>query len=180
MEQEHKVSAEECYIESTKKTFLSLKSLSDRAFQQMDEKDFHYQFDSESNTIAVLIKHLAGNMISRWTDFLTTDGEKSSRDRDNEFVDDIKSKTELLELWERGWKALAGTFNILVPRDLTKTVYIRGEAHTVIETVNGQLSHCAYHTGQIVYAAKLIKSSEWKTLFIPRGKSREFLKPKKY
>jgi hypothetical protein len=125
------------------------------------------------------MKHMAGNMLSRWTDFLTTDGEKKNRNRDGEFIDEFKNHEELLAFWEEGWKCLFDAVETLNIDDLNKTVYIRNEPHSVIEALNRQLSHYAYHTGQIVFLAKLIKSNNWKTLSIPKGKSGDFNKSKK-
>lgn len=166
------------YLDDIVKRFQSLKELSDKAFVQLSEADFHFIPDPESNSIAVMMKHIAGNMISRWTDFLTSDGEKSNRNRDSEFADEFKSHAELIEFWEKGWKCLFDAITPLTPDDLTKTVLIRKESHTVIDALNRQLSHYAYHIGQIIFLAKLIKSGEWKSLSIPRNRSQDYNKTK--
>jgi len=166
------------YLQNVIKEFEKLKELCDKARLQLSEEDYHFQPDAESNSIAVIMKHMAGNMISRWTDFLTSDGEKPNRNRDREFIDVFKTNDELISYWEKGWKCLFGTISNLKQDDLLKTVYIRSEPHKVIEAVNRQLSHYAYHTGQIVFLAKLIKFSAWKTLSIPGSRPEEFNKLK--
>ena len=168
----------EIYLKSIVKSFNGLKQLSDKALSQLAENNFHYTPDPESNSIAVIMKHIAGNMISRWTDFFTSDGEKQNRNRDSEFIDEFKTHEELMKFWERGWKCLFDAISPLTTEDLTKTVYIRREPHSVIEALNRQLSHYAYHTGQIVFLAKLMRSKEWKTLSIPKAMSGEFNKSK--
>jgi hypothetical protein len=119
---------------------------------------------------------MAGNMISRWTDFLTTDGEKDDRNRDDEFIDNISSKSELTKVWEKGWKTLIDTLTSLREEDLLKDIYIRGEKHLVLDAIERQMAHYAYHVGQIVYIGKQVKDEEWESLSIPKGKSQEFLK----
>ena len=165
------------FLEHTIKAFEDLKKLSDKSFSQL-EKDEHFSYapDPESNSLAILVKHMSGNMISRFTDFLTTDGEKPNRDRDTEFVDDLKTKKQVLEVWEKGWKVFLETLRSLKEEDLLKTVVIRGEKHTVTQALIRQLSHYAYHTGQIVYLVKIIKQGKFDSLTIPRGKSNEFNK----
>jgi hypothetical protein len=158
----------EIYLEIIKENFTSLKTLAEKSFKQIGEKDFFYKPDGESNSIAIIIQHMSGNMVSRWTDFLTTDGEKPLRNRDNEFIDQKKSRLELMQDWEQGWKVLFDTINSLHKRDLLKTVYIRGEKHTVLKAINRQVSHYAYHVGQIVYIAKHLKTIEWDSLSIPK------------
>lgn len=156
------------YLEVIKENFTSLKSLAEKSFNQLEEKDFFYKPDSESNNIAIIVEHMSGNMISRWTDFLTTDGEKPLRNRDHEFEEQNKSRLELMQDWEKGWSTLFSTINNLSKKDLLKTVYIRGEKHLVIKAINRQVSHYAYHVGQIVYIAKHLKKIEWQTLSIPK------------
>src|ERR1035437_1430987 len=156
------------YLSESIKDLSKIKALVENAITQLNDADLHYLPDSESNNIVIIMKHLGGNMVSRWTDFLTTDGEKPDRNRDNEFVDDLKSREELMQLWERGWKCLFDTLNSLTPDDLMKTIYVKGVANTVVEAINRQLWHYAYHAGQVVYLAKHIKKSEWKTLSIPK------------
>ena len=151
------------------------KSLADRAMAQIDDATFFAQLDEEANSIAVLVKHIAGNMRSRWQDFLTTDGEKPDRDRDSEFIitpDDTRAA--LMARWEANWQMFFATLAGLTGDDLTRTIYIRREPHTVVSAIDRQLSHYAYHIGQIVLLAKHAKSAEWKTLTIARGQSAQF------
>ena len=158
------------YLESVTKQFLNYKSLADRAISQIEAEQLFFQPNENSNSIAVIAKHMAGNMISRWTDFLTTDGEKPDRNRDGEFENDITDKQQLLLFWEKGWKVFLDTLHSLKPEDLMHTIYIRKEAHSVMEAVNRQLAHYSYHVGQIVYMAKLLKETEWNSLTIPKKK----------
>lgn len=162
------------YLESVKKQFLHYKKLADQAIQQLEEKQWFTQPNENSNSIAVIVKHMAGNMLSRWTDFLTTDGEKPWRKRDDEFKNDVTDKYQLLKFWEQGWKVFSATLNSLTENDLQRIIYIRNEGHTVMEAINRQLAHYPYHVGQIVYAAKLLKQSEWNTLSIAKNKSNDF------
>lgn len=154
--------------------FTNLKKLAEKALNQLTAEDYHWQPDSESNSIAIIIKHLGGNMISRWTDFLTTDGEKPDRDRDDEFIDNIDSVEGLMARWNRGWDCLFNTLNSLTEEDLLKTIYIRGEAHSVVRAILRQVAHYGNHVGQIIYIAKHRKLENWKTLSIPRRKSNDF------
>ncbi len=150
------------------------KRLADRALAQATDEALFATIDRESNSIAILVKHLAGNMRSRWTDFLTSDGEKPGRDRDSEFEAPPKSRDEVLELWESGWQI---TFDALAPltdADLSRTVTIRGEAHSVMQTIHRQVAHYSYHVGQIVYLAKHFAGQDWNALTIPRRKSAEY------
>jgi Protein of unknown function (DUF1572) len=161
------------YLENTIGVFMNYKKLAENSFIQLNlESDFHHQPDSESNSIAVIIKHLSGNMISRWTDFLTTDGEKVFRNRDAEFIDEKETKEQLLKLWDKGWAVFLETLYSLNETDLLKTVTIRGESLTVMQALNRQTAHYAYHIGQIVFLAKHIKNTEWKSLSIPKNKSK--------
>jgi len=165
------------YLKSCIKEFESLKSLGERSFTQIRDEDFFKSPDTESNSIAVIIRHLSGNMLSRWTDFLTTDGEKPDRNRDEEFEKLFYTdKDDILTRWESGWSCFFEAIETLDENDLTKTVLIRNQKHTVTEAINRQLAHYAYHIGQIVYLAKHLKSTEWKTLSIERGKSEEYNK----
>lgn len=166
------------YLAECIKNFKSLKSLGDRAVSQLDDKQIHFTVDSESNSIAVIMKHLSGNMISRWTDFLTSDGEKPDRNRDEEFIDKEAPIKEILNYWEKGWECMFGSIASLTEDDLLNVIYIRAEPHNVISAINRQLSHYAYHIGQIVFLAKHIKGKDWQTLSIPKGKSEEFNKTK--
>jgi hypothetical protein len=165
------------FLENTVGVFVNYRDLAEKSFAQLEsDKDFHYQPDEESNSIAVLIKHMSGNMISRWTDFLTTDGEKPTRNRDAEFVDTSESREQLMKIWNGGWKVFMDTLNSLKEEDLLKTVTIRGEGLTVMQALNRQTAHYAYHIGQIVFLAKHIRSKGWKSLSIPKNKSNEYLK----
>lgn len=156
-------------------TFKSMKKLAERAFAQLEPEDYRWVPDPEANSIAIIIKHLYGNMLSRWTDFLTSDGEKADRHRDGEFIDDIPDVEALLQLWEQGWQRLFDTLDSLGEDDLLRTVYIRRQPHTVLEAINRQLSHYAYHVGQIVYIARWRAGSRWQSLSIPRGQSDAYL-----
>ena len=153
------------------------KSLADKALAQVKDEEFHRALDPESNSIAVIVKHMAGNMRSRWQGFLTTDGEKPDRHRDTEFeMPEQISRAEVMELWERGWKYVFDALEPLTDADLDRKVFIRGEPHSVMQAINRQVAHYANHIGQIIFLAKHFRSSEWKAVTIPRGKSEEFLK----
>ncbi len=168
------VSAE--YLRVMQETFKKYKDMGDKTFAQLNEKDFHFKPDPGSNSISIIVKHLSGNMISRFKDFLTTDGEKPDRNRDGEFEDSTTTKNEIIEMWERGWKVFYEAFNGLKEEDLLRKINIRNEPHSVIEALNRQAAHYAYHVGQIVMLAKQIKKDDWKTLSIPKGKSEDFNK----
>jgi hypothetical protein len=163
------------YLDDALKTFRDYKTLAERALAQVSDEDFFDTLDPESNSIAVNMKHMAGNMLSRWTDFLTTDGEKPNRERDMEFVilPDTR-KSDLLAYWEKGWQCVFDAIEPLGPDDLLRAVLIRGQQHTVMQAINRQIAHYAYHVGQIVYLAKHFKSTEWQSLSVPRNKSAEF------
>ncbi len=163
------------YLEESLRSFRSYRKLAEKAFAQVSDEEFFVTLDAESNSIAVIIKHMTGNMFSRWTDFLTTDGEKPTRQRDMEFVITPETtRADLLEVWERGWQCVFDAIEPLQPEDLSRKVFIRGEEHTVLEAINRQQTHYASHIGQIIFLAKHLKSSEWKTLSIPRNRSAEF------
>ena len=163
------------YLEDALRTFREYKNLAERAFAQTSDEDFFRTIDDESNSMAVIIKHIAGNMLSRWTDFLTTDGEKPDRNRDMEFVMlPETTKDEMLGFWEKGWKCTFAAIEPLTAEDLMRTVRIRAEDHTVMQAINRQIAHYANHIGQIVYLAKHFKSSEWQSLSVPKNKSAEF------
>jgi hypothetical protein len=163
------------YLESAIGEFRYLKKLGDRAMEQLDDQQFFLTLDAESNSIAIIVKHLAGNMRSRWMDFLTSDGEKPDRFRDQEFIVDEKTtRAEVMQWWERGWQYVFDALEPLQPADVMRTVLIRGEPHTVVQAINRQLGHYAGHIGQIVFLAKHLKSSDWKTLSVPRGQSEQF------
>ena len=163
------------YLEDALKTFRGNKRLAEKAMEQLSDEDVFRAIDAESNSVAVIVKHLAGNMRSRWTDFLTADGEKATRDRDSEFVlDESTTREEVLRWWEDGWQLVFAAVEPLQPEDLMRKVMIRGEPHTVVEAINRQIAHYAQHVGQIIFLAKHLRSSEWQTLSIARGKSGTF------
>lgn len=163
------------FVESSLQEFRRLKRVSEKAIDQLTHEQLHVMVDPESNSVATIMKHMAGNMISRWTDFLTTDGEKLSRNRDSEFVDDLQSRDELLAVWERGWKCLFDAVSALSDEQLRQIVHIRREPLSVVQAVTRQVSHYAYHCGQIVFVAKHLAGSNWKTLSIPKGKSADYV-----
>ncbi|HEY2289334.1 MAG TPA: DUF1572 family protein [Thermoanaerobaculia bacterium] len=163
------------YLEDVANQFRVYKGLAERALAQVRDEDLFMTLDPESNSLAVLVQHMAGNLISRWTDFLTTDGEKPDRDRDSELVvKEGATRSSLLERWEEGWRRLFEALAGLAEEDLTRTVLIRAEPHSVIRAIDRQLTHQAYHTGQIVFLSKHLASDHWKNLSVPRGKTREF------
>jgi hypothetical protein len=163
------------YLADALKVFRSYKQLAERAVAQLSDEELFAAIDAESNSVAVIVKHLAGNMRSRWTDFLTSDGEKPDRDRDSEFViDGQTSREDVMRWWEEGWRVVFGAVEPLRPEDLMRRVPIRGEPHTVVEAINRQLAHYAQHVGQIVFLAKHLRSSDWQTLSIARGQSAKF------
>lgn len=165
---------ENTFITNTVKQFEYYKSLGDKTIEQLEFQDLQWLPNTESNSIAVIVKHMAGNMLSRWTNFLTEDGEKPWRLRDQEFVDTHHTKEELIEVWESGWDCLFKAIAPLKEEDLKKIIYIRNQGHTIIEAINRQLAHYAYHIGQIVFIGKLIKNDQWKSLSIPKGKSSNY------
>ena len=162
------------YIESVKKQFLYYKTLGEKAMEQLEPEQLFISVNEDTNSIATIIQHLSGNMLSRWTDFLTTDGEKEWRNRDAEFENSILTKELLLEIWNKGWNCFFNTINDLKPDQLSTIIYIRNEGHTVIEAINRQLAHYPYHIGQIVFYAKMLKQSEWNSLSIPKNKSNDY------
>ena len=163
------------YFEDALSSLRSGKKLADKAIAQLKDEEFFVTLDAESNSIAVIMKHMAGNMFSRWTDFLNSDGEKPNRNRDMEFVIEPQTtKDDVIDYWERGWKCVFEALEPLRPEDFEKTVKIRGEDHTIVEAINRQLMHYSYHVGQIVFLAKHFRSAEWKSLSIPRNRSAEF------
>jgi Protein of unknown function (DUF1572) len=163
------------YLEETIAEFRKYKKFADKAVAQVSDADFFRKLDPESNSVALLMKHIAGNLRSRWTDFLTSDGEKPDRNRDTEFERyDADTKESILARWESGWRMLFEALAPLGDDDLQRTVVIRGEPHTVVQAINRQVTHYASHVGQIVFLAKHLAGDRWKTLSIPRGKSREF------
>lgn len=150
------------------------KELGDKTFAQLSEADFHFTPNKENNSIAIIIQHMAGNMLSRWTNFLTSDGEKEWRNRDIEFEDQPLSHQQLIDYWEKGWSCFLNTLQQLTPNDLLKTIYIRQESLLVIDAINRQLAHYPYHVGQIVYIAKIIKDKNWQTLSIAKVNSEQY------
>jgi hypothetical protein len=162
------------YLESSIKQFEYYKLLGEKAMEQLPEEKLFWRFNSESNSIATIVKHLWGNMLSRWTDFLTSDGEKVWRNRDAEFENDIQTKEELLSKWNEGWQCLLDSLKQLEENDLQKIIYIRNQGHTVMEAINRQLAHYPYHIGQMVYISKMVADNNWKSLTIPKGNSQSF------
>ena len=169
------------YLESAIKRLMTYKNLGDKTFEQLEEKDFHFvpgavvdAGQSSSNSIAVVIRHLHGNMISRWTNFLTEDGEKEGRNRDAEFTPPAMSKDDLIALWEEGWHRLLSALQSLKAEDLLKTIYIRHEPLIAIDAINRQLAHYPHHVGQIVYIGKMIRNEKWQSLSIAKGASGDF------
>lgn len=156
------------------KRFLFYKDLGDKTFEQLSDDEVLWQYNAESNSIATIVKHIAGNMVSRWTNFLTEDGEKEYRNRDAEFLNDIQSKAEMIAVWENGWKVLLEAINLITDENINTPIFIRGEKHSLLDAVLRQLAHYPYHVGQIVYAAKMLKNDAWKTLSIARNKSAEY------
>jgi len=163
------------YLRIVIERFNSVKNLGDQTLNQLSEEEIHWNYNSESNNVALIVKHLSGNMVSRWSDFFTSDGEKEYRNREEEFIDDITTKAELITIWEKGWKVLNDTLTDLSEQDLLKKIYIRGESHLVLEAIERQMAHYAYHVGQIVYIGKQLRDHNWKSLSIPKGKSEEYL-----
>ncbi|HXZ32721.1 MAG TPA: DUF1572 family protein [Terriglobales bacterium] len=163
------------YLDEIRRQFRGYKRLGEGAMSQLKDDQMFVTLDPESNSVAILVKHLAGNMRSRFTDFLTADGEKPNRNRDQEFeVTPNTTREEIMRWWEDGWTQVFSTMAALKPEDLLRTVTIRGEPHTVLQAINRQLAHYSGHVSQIIFLAKHLRSSEWQTLSIPRGKSREF------
>jgi hypothetical protein len=161
------------YLADSLAVFRQYKRLAERAIAQVSDEQLNRVLDPEMNSIALMVKHMAGNMRSRWTDFLTTDGEKPWRNRDSEFVDPPSSREELMSVWEAGWQCLFSALEPLSDADLGRTVMIRGEAHSVMQAINRQIAHYSYHCGQIVFLAKHFQAERWSSLSVPRGKSAE-------
>lgn len=167
------------FLESAIKRLTYYKELGEKAFDQLKDEDFHFQPNSENNSIAININHMAGNMLSRWTNFLTTDGEKEWRQRDVEFENLNQTRAELMIYWQKGWGCFLDTLHPLTEKDLLKTIHIRGEGLFVVDAINRQMAHYPYHVGQIIYIAKIIKNQDWQSLSILKGKSNEFNKEMK-
>ncbi len=161
-------------LEDTLSLFRQYQRLSEKAMEQVTDEQLLRALDPESNSISLIVKHLAGNLRSRWTDFLTTDGEKPDRDRDGEFLDPPATREALLQVWNQGWDCLYFACGQLTEADLSRTIYIRGEAHSVMQAIHRAMGHCAYHCGQIVMLAKHFQGEHWKSISVPRGKSKEF------
>ena len=162
------------YLSSTIKQFYYYKMLAENTMEQLQFEDLSWQYNMESNSIAVIENHMAGNMRSRFTDFLTTDGEKPWRNRDMEFIHAFKTREELLDYWNHGWEQLFSALEKLKSSDLEEIVYIRNEGHTVVEALNRQLAHYPYHVGQIVFIARMRAGNNWKSLSIPRNQSQDY------
>ncbi|WP_066393049.1 DinB family protein [Neobacillus mesonae] len=158
------------YLKTIIQRFSESKKTAEKAIEQLAEGELFWSPNEESNSIAIIVKHMSGNMVSRWTDFFTTDGEKPSRNRDDEFVGDLQTKEQVMKLWELGWQTFLSALKDIREDHLLKTITIRNEPHTVIEAIERQMYHYSYHVGQIVYLAKMLKSSNWNTLTIPRKK----------
>jgi hypothetical protein len=166
------LSTEHAFLTSIISAFQSQKRSAEKAIVQLPDDKLHVPLDANTNSVAVIMRHMAGNLRSRFTDFLTTDGEKPDRNRDGEFeLDSQPDRVRILADWENGWSKLFGTLDALTPSDLLRDVYIRGERHSVIQALNRQLTHHAYHAGQIVFLAKHFRSADWKTLSMPRRRS---------
>lgn len=162
------------YLEDSLSLFRYYKKLAGAAMEQVSDEQLFTVLDPEMNSIALIVKHMAGNMRSRWTDFLNSDGEKPDRDRDSEFVEPPPSRQELMNLWDTGWNYVFSALEPLTENDMNRTVYIRGEAHSVMQAISRQLAHYAYHCGQIVFLAKHLQHTQWKSLSVPRGQSAKF------
>jgi len=174
----HNIAA--AYLDEAFRSFRGYKRMADGALAQLNDQDFFYLPDPESNSVALLVKHIAGNLRSRWTDFLTTDGEKPDRNRDQEFIlTPADTREVLMRRWDQTWETVFASVKSLKPEDVTRTVTIRGDAHTVLQALNRSLTHVAYHVGQILYLGKHRRGADWMTMSIPKGKSAEFnaLKP---
>lgn len=169
---------DENFLDSAKKLFRYYKSLGEKAIAQLDDQQVLVKPNDASNSIALIVHHMSGNMISRFTDFLTTDGEKPWRNRESEFEEAYPNKTAMMEAWEKGWTCLFNTVDALKPEDLSKIIYIRNEGQTVLEAIQRQLAHYPHHVGQILFQAKVLKGDEFKSLSIPKGGSHDFNKEK--
>lgn len=166
------------YLNSTKKQFEYYKLLGEKTFEQLTEEQLFWQYNEESNSIATIVKHLSGNMLSRWTDFLNSDGEKEWRNRDAEFENDSKSKEELITIWNKGWTCLFEALTLVNETNFDTIIYIRNQGHSITEAINRQLAHYPYHIGQMVFIGKMICDSNWKSLSIPKGNSNNYNKEK--
>ncbi len=166
------------HLSSIRKRFEIYKELGDKTFPQLTDEQIFWKYNPETNSIAVIVKHLWGNMLSRWRDFLTSDGEKEWRQRDAEFENDLSNREELLAKWEEGWSCLFKELDQITEADLTKEILIRNEPHSVLDAINRQLSHSAYHVGQIVFVGKMLSGANWTSISIPKGKSTDYIAEK--
>ena len=164
----------ETYLNSAKKQFQYYKSVGEKTLAQVKDEDLFWCYNDDSNSIAMIVQHIVGNMLSRWTDFLTSDGEKEWRNRDAEFEVVFKTRQELMDKWEAGWNCLFNALDSITESDWERKVYIRSEPHSIIEAINRQLAHVPYHVGQIVYIGKMATANNWASLTIPKGKSSAF------
>lgn len=162
------------YLESAKKQMLYYKTIAEKAMEQLEVEQLFISVNENTNSIATIVRHMSGNMLSRWTDFLTTDGEKVWRKRDEEFENTIQTREELLNIWNEGWNCFFSAINDLQPDDLSRIIYIRNEGQTALDAINRQLAHYPYHIGQIVFCAKMLKKEEWNSLSIPKNKSKDY------
>lgn len=169
---------QEDYLKSAIFEFHRYKNLGDKTFAQLSDENLLWKYGEEDNSIAQIVKHLSGNMLSRWTNFLTEDGEKEWRNRDQEFVDPPASKKELIQIWERGWQCLFDVLDSIDDSNFDSKIKIRNEPHTIVQAVNRQLAHYANHVGQIVLLGKMIKGKDWASLSVPKGGSKTFNKKK--
>jgi len=165
---------EDNYLDNIRKLFRYYKSLGDQSLARLDDSNIHDSLGEGSNNAAIIAKHIAGNMLSRWTDFLDSDGEKEWRNRETEFADDFPSKAALMDYWEKAWKCLFKAIDPLEAADMNKIAYIRNEGHSIVEAINRQLAHYAYHIGQLVFVSKAINGDQWESLSIPKGQSKDF------
>lgn len=162
------------FIESAISEFQRYKALGDKTFSQLSDKEIHWQNGDFDNSVAIIAKHIAGNMLSRWTNFLTEDGEKSWRHRETEFEQPPETKAEMIAVWEKGWNCLFDTLNSLTEENFDRKIKIRNEDHSIIEAVHRQLAHYANHVGQIIYVGRMIRGKDWQSLSIPKGRSEAF------
>ncbi len=162
------------FLSSSIKQFQYYKSLGEKTIEQLSDEQLFWQPDSEANSIAIIVKHLVGNMLSRWTNFLTEDGEKSWRNRDDEFLNDFENRSDVQRTWEKGWACLFEALEQVTEENIDQLVYIRNQGHTITEAVNRQLCHYAYHVGQIVYIGRILRKEQWKSLSIPKNASRNY------
>lgn len=173
------MNASESFLTSAKKQFLYYKTLGEKAINQLEPEQLFFSANEDTNSISIIVKHLHGNMLSRWTDFLTSDGEKETRNRDGEFdasaeLSNQINKDDVMKRWNEGWDCLFNSIDPLTPEQLSQIVYIRNEGQTVVEAINRQLCHYSYHIGQIVFYAKMLKKSDWESLSIPKNKSKDY------